>query len=381
MRDMRSSRFMRLGALPLLGLIALAGGATAQTRPSAAPVLRPGAVAGAAQFRGITFATPAKADLWLTDRKDMQVMLVGYGDGKVAYAEVETPGVPRGTIDVDTVARATFELNVDYGLLTQAERQRDWAAYYRLLAPVLLPMLPYLFVPENNAAEPTMSLVECMLKLAAKSEREAVDEEDKAKVLKQYEGIYNILQNLAKVDWSPLGGIATIKGSRCLLKLGKPKTAAFYLDEMMQPSQGDTAYGYYWLVRGLLAEYHGETRAAMDAAVLSVAFETKEIETFPDALLLSARCYEELQEWYRARDVYFEVASLFPNTDWADDAAVRLENILDGEHVKKPEEDLMIESVFFGVSEDINELGRKLLQDRKKGPSTGEAPRRRPPEE
>lgn len=368
----RRSHSTSTHAAALLSLALWSGFAQAQ-----APILRPSSAGAAPTMQGMKATAPLKARLWLADRKDMDTLLVGVATGKVAYAEVDAPAAIKGVIEMESVQRAYFELEMDYGELAQAERKRDWVGVYRILNSGLTPTMAYLALPDNNAVEPVMQLAGCMMRIAARSERSATTDEEKERVAKQYEAAYGVLQQLAKAEWSPLGSISVIKGAQCLLKMNKPKTAQFYLDEMTEPMPGDAAYGYYWLTQGLLAAQRGETRPAMDAAVLSVDFENKDIETFPDALMLSARCYEELQEWHRARDVYFEVTSLFPNTDWADDAAARLDAVLTGGKTKDKEETL-IENVFFGVSEDINELSRKLLEDRVKAAiEADEAPARR----
>ena len=133
---------------------------------------------------------------------------------------------------------------------------------------------------------------------------------------------------------------------------------------MEEPTPGDDSYGHYWLLKGELADIAGDVTNAMDAAVKSLCFENKDVETFPDALMLSASCYERLDNAYRARDVYFEVAKLFPGTDWAEDALVRLEAILgSGKTAKK--EAATAESTFFGLEEDMNALAEALVKERK----------------
>jgi tetratricopeptide (TPR) repeat protein len=333
----------------------------------------------ASPMQGVKPTAAIQARLWLADAKDMDVMLVGVATGKVAYASLDAPTVAQGVVQTETIERAFFELALDFGELAQAERKRDWVGVYRILNTGLATAMPYLGLPDNNAVDPVMQMAGCMVRIAARGERQATTEEDRARAVKQYEAAYGVFQQLAKAEWSPLGSISVIKGAQCLLKMNKPKTAQFYLDEMPEPMPGDAAHGSYWLTRGLLAAQRGETRVAMDAAILSVDFENKDIETFPDALMLSARCYEELEEWHRARDVYFEVTSLFPNTDWADDAAARLDAVLKGGKTKA-KEDSLIENVFFGVNEDIDELSRTLLKDRAKAATAeGEEPARRAP--
>jgi tetratricopeptide (TPR) repeat protein len=201
-----------------------------------------------------------------------------------------------------------------------------------------------------------------MMQVASRSLRTANNDESHARALRQYESASDVLSALAEAkDWSPEGRVAVVKFCQCLLARGKTKTAAYHLDEFPEPVPGDAAYGPFWLVKGLLAETKEEWREALRCGILSVDFDNKNGESFPEALLLCARAYEELEEWYRARDIYFEVAQLFQNTEWGDDAANRLRAILDSGRTAEREADQAIENAFFGVSEDINKLARDFL--------------------
>ena len=73
-----------------------------------------------------------------------------------------------------------------------------------------------------------------------------------------------------------------------------------------------------------------------------------------DALLVSAQCYEEMQEWHRARDVYYEVARIFPATDYAAMSIKRLRFIMKKE-LSMGKEKVPIEYIFFRYKEDMNE--------------------------
>jgi len=96
------------------------------------------------------------------------------------------------------------------------------------------------------------------------------------------------------------------------------------------------------------------------------------VETFPDALLLSARCDEELLEPYRARDIYYEVAKLFPRTDWAAVAVERLHGLMN-QGLTREKEKSPIENVFFKTGDDINKLVEALFKDLEKPPAAEDA--------
>ena len=105
----------------------------------------------------------------------------------------------------------------------------------------------------------------------------------------------------------------------------------------------------------------------MDAALQSICFTNKDVTTFPDALLRSARGYEEQNEPYRARDVYYEVAKLFPRTDWSAAAIGRLKDIMN-RGLTTAKETSATGNAFFKTSDDMNKLVAQLLMDAGKPP-------------
>lgn len=309
---------------------------------------------------------PLGVRLWTDEDKILNVVLLGRTEDEVVYAKPDSPGKLEGVQPVGKVRRAAFESNLDVDAYVEARRLRDDAALCRILAAAWSPAYAYLDLPGNNAVEPVSMLASTMMTVAGKTLRTARTEEAKARADRQYESASTVLVSLAAAqNWSPEGAIAAIKYCQCLLARGKVKTAAYHMSEMEEPMPGDAAYGYYWLVKGLLAETQHDPREALRAAVLAVDFDSKNGEAFPAALLLSARSYEELEEWYRARDIYFEVAKLFQNTDFGDDALARLQFIMETQKTEKPEADQTVENAFFGISEDMNGLCRELLNSKK----------------
>lgn len=356
------SRFRPLFLLPLA---AVATCALAQ-QPAAPAAVAPSSVyASHPLLKGKHF-TPARrpvpARIWADGEKILSVVLIGRTDDEVVYALPDSPGKLEGLVPVADIRRAAFDVTLDADAFVEARRTRDDPATCRLLAGAYGPTYPFLDLPENNAVEQVSMLATTMMTVAGKTLRTARTEEAKARAIRQYESASEVLVALAEAkNWSPEGAIAVIKYCQCLLARGKVKTAAYHIGELEEPMPGDAAYGYYWLVRGLLAEANDDPREALRAAVLSVDFETKNGESFPAALMLSARSYEELEEWYRARDIYYEVAKLFQNTDFEDDALDRLRFILDNHKTDAPEADQTVENAFFGLAEDMNKLSRELL--------------------
>jgi tetratricopeptide (TPR) repeat protein len=310
----------------------------------------------------VSGAAPVKARVFLVDAETDQTMVFsGIGDGFVVAVR-DGSAAPPQKLEFKAIERVEFLVDLDRFAVARAVRKSDWVTAIRLLGKALNPALPYLAVPENNAAQDALDLGTYMIRAAERTVRDGRDEARLAMAKKQYEAAIEVFKCGSKAEWCSVGQLSVLKGCRCQLAIGKPKTARYYLDQMDEPQPGDAAYGHYWLVRGEIDAVNGDFRSAMDAAVKSVCFESKDVETFPDALLLSARCYEELFEPHRARDVYYEVAKLFPGTDWAATAREKLRALMaDGKTRDKESEP--VESVFFAFNEDMDALADALLAE------------------
>ena len=318
----------------------------------------------------IEATAPIKATL-MVGGKVAKVKLVGRADTKVAYQEIRTGATPTRLLPRESIEDCFIELDLKRNELDEIVVKRQWMTAASMVLGAVKPSLAYVDVPRNNIAELVLRTGDYIMRSADLDMRTAQTEAAEAAVQKKYEAAYSILKHAAQATWSSDGTIARVKSIKCLLELKKPKTAKHYFEQIDEPFPGDAAYGVYWLVKAEIETHNKDWRAAMDAAVKSLSFESKDIDTFPDALLMSARCYEELQEWYRARDVYFEVARLFSKTDWADLAIARLAFIVDQE-LTVEEEDRPIENVFFHFTEDINALVADLLEAHRTGGGAGD---------
>ena len=320
----------------------------------------------AAPAEAVFTTPPVQVRIW-KDKESQMVTLVGRSEDAVMVAG-SAAGVPNGRLELSKISRAEFEFDFDRADVAKAVRMNDWPAAVRVLTPVIRPALPYLALPENNAVDLAMEVGTYMMRAADRTTRAALDDPSRAALAqKQYEAAYDHFKECSRANWSSIGQRAILKGCRCLLALNKVKTAQFHVNQMAEPMPGDVAYGHYWLIRGELEYRAGHHREALDAVLKSVCFESKDVETFPDALLLSARCYEELLEPYRARDVYYEVARLFPRTDWATVAVEKLKAIMT-KGLTKEKEKSAIENVFFKTGDDINKLALQLFKDLEKPP-------------
>lgn len=323
----------------------------------------------------VTQSSPVKARIWCipekcedpatAKRQFADVTLVGRTSTHLVLAPDANAVLPT-RIPLSTVVAADFEFDYDKFEVTRAMAKNDWAKAIRILSAAYSPTYIYLDIPDNNAIEGAMDLGTTMMKSAKRTLRNAKTNAEHDTACQQFEAAYKVFTACSKATWSDLGNIGMLKGCRCQLAIDSDRAsqAERRISAMDEPTPGDDAYGHYWLLKAEIAMLRKDVTNAVDAAVKSLCFENKDIETFPDALMISAECYEKLDNPYRARDVYFEVAKLFPDTDWAADALVRLEAILkSGKTAKK--ETATVESTFFGLEEDMNALAEALIKERR----------------
>lgn len=293
--------------------------------------------------------------------KSSNVTFVGREPLALCTAPAQGSVAP-GRIPLSTVVGVDFEIDYDRFEVAKAMARSEWPKAITILRKAYTPYFMYLDVPENNVLEGSFDLGVTMFKCARSSMRKAATEEERAAALQQYSSAYDVFTACSKAKWSSFGPLAQIRALHCMVLIDseKARRASRMLAAMEEPIPGDDTYGYYWLLKAELAKLDGNVTNELDAAVKSVSFENKDVETFPDALMLSAECYEKIGNPYRARDVYFEVAKLFPKTDWAADALARLETLMASGATRKAEE-TTAESTFFGLEEDMNELADDLV--------------------
>ena len=343
------------GSLAAMLCLAFVRVAPAQA-PAAAPASSPAVTStNAAVLQKVTVRIKLTGKYW------GEVELVGRQDDKIFYREhVGTLEAPR-SFTLDAVEDSFFPVQYDDQILYDALAAQNWMGAAAILLPAVKPFFPYLDIGNNNVVDLAVDVGDYMMRAGDIEGRAAKTPEDEQKVQKKYEAAYAVLQEAAKAEWSSKATIARVKSIKCLLVLNKPKTAEREFGKVEEPAPGDAVYGVYWLVKAEVNYRRKNYPAALDDAVKSLCFENKDTDTFPDALMMSARCYEELLEWYRARDVYFEVAKLFPSTDWSTRARERLQSIMD-RGVTKADEVMPVENVFFGLKEKMNDMSLALLR-------------------
>ena len=344
----------RRSAVLLLAAMAAVADAAAQAAlpAAAAPAMTP-----------MVATPPLKVRIW-RGAESQEVRLVGHAGGEVATAG--------GRIALASITRARFEIAYDRHAVSRAEQQSDWPAAIQILQPVVRPLLPYLALPENNATDLALELGTCMMRAAARAARMAGEDEPRRDAAQQqYNAACEVFKACATASGAGAGVIGRLKEGRCRVAMQQAQAAQPLLGQMAAPEPGDAMSGHYWLLRGELAFQAGHYSEAMDAALQVVCFDNKDVDTLPDALLLSARCYEKQPDPCRARDVYYEVARLFPRTDWSAAAMERLADIRKRGLPREPDPSAG-EELRFRNADDMNRRVERLLKDEASQPAAGD---------
>lgn len=294
-----------------------------------------------------------QARVVLKDKSFRDVVLVEKQKDAIAYREPGGPANVTLSIPLASIESVEFTIQYEDGALFKAKTENNWTGVCLVLLPVVSPLLPYLDLPRNNAAGMTLETAIALMKSAAAIDTPAATEKEKARMKRLYAEARRLLKSLPDAEWFADADIAQLKAVQCLISMDEIKQAETEMQAVRVPEPGDASYGLYWLTSANLLTTQRKYRPALNAVVKSIDFENKDVETFPDALMLSGRLYEELQEPYRARDVYYEIARLFGDTPWHTEATNRLQVVVSKGQVKVKEK-AAIESVFFGLDEDLN---------------------------
>lgn len=334
--------------------------------PAPAPIAAPATSFAKYRFGNLA---PVKASL-LVQPADKgvapihyEVTFLGRQENMILMQGIQ-PGAIAIQIDKAQIIRCEFELEYDRLAAATACQNSDWASAVRIMTPVIRSAVPYLDIPDNNGFDVSMDLAMYMVNSAAREMRVAADSNTVARANRQYEAAYSIFKNAGRAEWTPYGHVALLKGCRALIKQGKIEQAIADYETVDEPDTEDVSYGNYWLVRGEIHYSKGKLREALEAACKSVVLANKDVETFPDALMLSAVCYQKLGRYHRARDIYYEVAVIFTGTDWSTDALTELTKIMAAKQTVEKEK-APLENVFFNVTEDINKLAEELINKKK----------------
>jgi tetratricopeptide (TPR) repeat protein len=331
---------------------ALAGPLAALLALSAGPTLAAQAAAAEAKQPAYDEAPPAKCTLVIGQLPQEAELL-----GRMKNAETLVAKINFRLVPVDPSALTAVDFSVDYvdDTVEVLLREDKFQAAADMLVNAYAPAVPYLDLVDNNAVEPLMNAGSYYLLAAEKESLKTGLLKVTPAAEENYKRAYKVYRAVVKAEWFSGSRIAEIKGLFCLLRMGMGEAVEKALAEISEPDHGDAAFGVYWMVQAYLHYQKQELRDAIEAAARSLVFETKDLDAFPEALFLSAQCYEDMFEYHRARDVYFEVAKLFQRTDLGEIAFRRLQVLMDQGHTRK-EEERSVEKVFFDNDEDMNEV-------------------------
>jgi len=331
-----------------------------------------GALCATAQTGITTAATSPASTVILAvlhhDKNTLDAELVGRQGNKLFYREQGGPKEASLTMSLDKITGIDFEFKFEDDTFSRALSTRNWSVVAATLWPMVTPLMPYLDIKDNNAVSYAYTLANAMVKVADGFRKTRTD--DKASRL--YIEADKLLNSLAAAEWFEDADSARLKAVLCQIALTNYPQAELQFKAAHVPEIGDAAMGLYWYTQAILKQARGETRNAMNAVIRSLVFENKDVDVFPDALMLSGRLYEALMEPYRARDVYFEIAKLFPDTEWAKSARERLQYVMD-KGLTKSKEKSDIEVVFFGLNEDVNARATAFLKGDDRAPIMDES--------
>jgi tetratricopeptide (TPR) repeat protein len=304
---------------------------------------------------------PIPAEVRLTKAKTkLKLIFVGRNpDGNVVCRQ-PTARKTTTVLRPESISRIRFALAYNERQVALLRRQGKWTEAATVMAKAIAPALPYLDVARNNGVSVAMRTANYLMRGGNIKVRFAATPAERKAASVEFNAALQILRAVARAEWSSRSAEAQLRAGMCLVFLNRLDEAARLFEEVTEPDVDADEYGAYQLARAYYLAAKGEWQEAIEAAVHSSDFETKDIDTFPSALLLAGHAYEELGEWYRARDVYYEVAKLFGRTPWGVVARERLRRILDEKRTAE-DESVAAKVVFFGLEEDINAKARDLL--------------------
>ena len=275
--------------------------------------------------------------------------------------------------DIETIE---FITKLDSYQTKVLERQGKYAEAAVYIIQNLAPALKYIKIPDNNLVDHLFDAAYLYMDAAATHSDKRGPAYDPKKAKVEYVKAYSVFKKITEADWCYTATLARLNMAYCALRLKKRSIADKIFAKIDEPALDDAAFGLYWLVDGMMKFEDKKYAPALDSAIKALVFDTKNIHVFPQALLLSAYCYEDTLDYYRARDVYFEVARLFHNTPEGRIAFASIQFIRERKLTDEAE-DVGIEKVFFNSIEDINKTIDEYIPKAKEQDRLREERRRR----
>jgi hypothetical protein len=291
-----------------------------------------------------------------TDKTRKYLKLVGITDKDIEYLK----GLRVEKIPIQEIASVEFVTPYNQYEIMVLERKRQYSEAAAKILTCLSPALKYIKLPENNLMDPLFEAGYLYLNGASMHSDKKGHDYDIKKARREYANAYGVFKKITEAEWYYGVELAKLNMAYCALQIDKREIADKLFESVEEPAMGDAAHGLYWLMDALMKFKDGKKSEALDSAIKTVVFDTKDVHIFPEALLLTAYCYEDTLDYYRARDVYFEVARLFHDTPEGRIAFASLQFIRERKLTDEPE-DVGIEKVFFNSNEDVNETADKYI--------------------
>jgi tetratricopeptide (TPR) repeat protein len=281
-----------------------------------------------------------EARLRIGERSPQKVVLLGRKDGKVVYHFAENAQVISAAAPAE-IRGVRMALAIDKAAVAKARRAGDYASAAATLGQALGPTLPFLDLKDNNAL-PYVLRAGCYFLLAAEQKTGCrFDLPARAAAEQEYLYAHAMFTAAMAAEWSERADAARMRAVISLVGLGRIPAAAELLDTLAEPDPGDDLRGLYSLARAEVLHAQGHGDEALEAVIGGLVFADKDIEAFPTSLLLAAHCYALREDWYRARDVTYEVARLFPGTHWDGAARVALAGLMAAGRTRCPSPPLL----------------------------------------
>ncbi len=291
---------------------------------------------------------PVKAYITMQSVK-YPVELIGRSDKKI-LARDKSKEIQYNVSEIESV---DFRVDMEEYKVQELVARKKWEDAASMIIKAFLPTFPYIDLNDNNSAEYLLDAAAYIVKAAREDMLKSPPGKISAEVEKKFTNAYKVFKQVEKAEWYPGAKTAQMKAVQCLIFLGNGDKAAEVFEEIGEPELGDLSYGLYYMIYGTILYDKKNVKEALAAGIKSVVFDTKDLDSFPDALIFCGKCYEDLLDYHRARDVYFETSKLFQKTEWGDDAFRKLKFLMDKGLTKK-QESVDIEKVFFDSEEDVN---------------------------
>jgi tetratricopeptide (TPR) repeat protein len=179
-------------------------------------------------------------------------------------------------IPLDDVSEVRFAMPASLAQAQEALNQNQWEKAATIIRPVVVPTLPYLDLPNNNGLPLAMVLADT-LRRANKLE-DALFFYDKLRLLPR----------------SAESQRAALWAASCHSALNRSEQASKILQTMDAPKRDSELFAQYQIVRAQVRMAGKDYLAALDDLSQALAFSRMESELYPDAMFLTAQCYEAL---------------------------------------------------------------------------------------